>query len=582
MFLGCSVVVLLIVPLGPKARPRLCVLASEDFADCAVLVESIEGARSTVSETVDLRPRTVLALLVFAALLPATIFNAQLANDVDDDLRADASVACSWLLSRRKAGTAPVGGTNRSLARAFRGGFAPLDARDRVCPIVSASLSTLLATEGARLLFLLVPVQMKFFQFCLLGVSDTTELMDMTYACGAELPVSMPRASGCSASSSSMALASLSSMGSSGCNPVAALSPLVRVLVRPLPWSLLFSSSRSRFSMSMLETSHSCSIFLNMRSRSSALRRRAVICASRWARSPASCLTRATAPVCRSASCMLSSLAKCRFPGTLADSVGVSSKRAERSLVADEAATRLPTICCVDLVTFLTVDTGVVLLLRSGGGTALTVSGDATVLLSAVLTLSSGCGVERNQPFTRDCAGDVSGLGDSEGNEVRLLVSTSGEGARLRLRLRDVLEERFEGRMRCMLRFRGLDMVELCEAVRTRSTARGGSIAAMFVESDYKHAHSCSRRRNCVGANMVRRRAVIEMCLCVYVMRGGRLFSRAWVRMQVEALRHMARRSLLVVLVAPRFFVCVSSCKKTLKNATSSGADKAHGGYYKL
>jgi hypothetical protein len=183
--------------------------------------------------------------------------------------------------------------------------------------------------------------------------------------------------------------------------------------------------------------------------------------------------------------------------------------------VADEAATRLPTICCVDLVTFLTVDTGVVLLLRSGGGTALTVSGDATVLLSAVLTLSSGCGVERNQPFTRDCAGDVSGLGDSEGNEVRLLVSTSGEGARLRLRLRDVLEERFEGRMRCMLRFRGLDMVELCEAVRTRSTARGGSIAAMFVESHYKHAHSCSRRRDCVGANMVRRGAVVEMCVCI-------------------------------------------------------------------
>lgn len=122
----------------------------------------------------------------------------------------------------------------------------------------------------------------------------------------------------------------------------------------------------------------------------------------------------------------------------------------------------------------------------------MTVSGDATVLLSAFLRLSSGAGVERNQPLTRDCAGDVSGLGDSEGKDVRLLVSTSGEGALLRLRLSDVLELRFEGRMRCMLRFRGLDMVELCDAVRTKSTALGGSIAAMFVERDYEHAHPYS------------------------------------------------------------------------------------------
>jgi hypothetical protein len=92
----------------------------------------------------------------------------------------------------------------------------------------------------------------------------------------------------------------------------------------------------------------------------------------------------------------------------------------------------------------------------------------------------------------RDWAGDVSGLGDSEGNEVRLLVSTSGEGALLRLRLRDVLELRLEGRTRWMLRFLGFDMVELWDAVRTRSTARGGSVAAMFVEADYKHAHSYS------------------------------------------------------------------------------------------
>jgi hypothetical protein len=161
VFRGGSVEMLLIVPLGPRARPRRCVLAKEDFADCAVLVESIEAVRSTASDAVGLRPRTVLALLGLAELLPATIFNAQFASDTDDDLRADVSVECSWLLSLRSAGTAPVGGAKRSCVKAFRGGFAPLDARDRVCPAkLSASLSIMLATEGALLLFLLVPVQM--------------------------------------------------------------------------------------------------------------------------------------------------------------------------------------------------------------------------------------------------------------------------------------------------------------------------------------------------------------------------------------------------------------------------------------
>jgi hypothetical protein len=130
-------------------------------------------------------------------------------------------------------------------------------------------------------------------------------------------------------------------------------------------------------------------------------------------------------------------------------------------LVEEEAAaTRLPTICCVDLVTFLTVEAGVAGLLKSGGGTALTVSGDAVGLFSAFLRLSSGAGVERNQPLRRDCAGDVSGLGDNEGNEVRLFVSTSGDGALLRLRLRDAFELRFDGRTRCRLRFLGLERVE--------------------------------------------------------------------------------------------------------------------------
>jgi hypothetical protein len=112
---------------------------------------------------------------------------------------------------------------------------------------------------------------------------------------------------------------------------------------------------------------------------------------------------------------------------------------------------------------------------------ARTVSGDAVGLFSALLTLSLGLGVERNQPLMRVCTGDGSGLGDSEGNDVRLLVSSLGEGARLRLRLSEAFELRFDGRMRAMLRFRGFDRVEFCEAVRTRSTDPGVSMAAMSV-----------------------------------------------------------------------------------------------------
>jgi hypothetical protein len=58
-------------------------------------------------------------------------------------------------------------------------------------------------------------------------------------------------------------------------------------------------------------------------------------------------------------------------------------------------------------------------------------------------------------------------------------VSSAGECARLRLRLSDALELRFEGRMRAILRFLGLDRVEFCEVVRTRSTDPGVSMAAM-------------------------------------------------------------------------------------------------------
>jgi hypothetical protein len=71
----------------------------------------------------------------------------------------------------------------------------------------------------------------------------------------------------------------------------------------------------------------------------------------------------------------------------------------------------------------------------------------------------------------RDCTGDASGLGDSEGNEVRLLVSSGGEGCLLLLRLRDAFEVRLLGRTRCMLRCLGLERVDVCEVVRTRSYA---------------------------------------------------------------------------------------------------------------
>lgn len=84
------------------------------------------------------------------------------------------------------------------------------------------------------------------------------------------------------------------------------------------------------------------------------------------------------------------------------------------------------------------------------------VSGEAAGRFSLLLTLSLGLGAERNQPLMRDCTGEVEGLGDNEGNDVRLLVSSPGEGARLRLRLSDAFEVRFEGRMRAMLRFLGL------------------------------------------------------------------------------------------------------------------------------
>lgn len=145
---------------------------------------------------------------------------------------------------------------------------------------------------------------------------------------------------------------------------------------------------------------------------------------------------------------------------------------------------------CVDLVTLLTVEVGVTVLLGSGEAIALRASGSAGGPLGQSLRSSSGAGVDRNQALRRACAGEASGLGDSEGNEVRLFVSTSGSGPLLRLRLREALEGRLEGRTRCRLRLRGLEIVDVCEAVRTRSAARGLSRAAMCVKRVCGGTHS--------------------------------------------------------------------------------------------
>ena len=79
------------VPFGPNARARLCVFVRAAFADWVVLVESLEDVRSTASGSVFCRPLVVLALLLLAELLPATIFSAQLVSDTEEDRRAEGS-----------------------------------------------------------------------------------------------------------------------------------------------------------------------------------------------------------------------------------------------------------------------------------------------------------------------------------------------------------------------------------------------------------------------------------------------------------------------------------------------------------
>ena len=63
-----------------------------------------------------------------------------------------------------------------------------------------------------------------------------------------------------------------------------------------------------------------------------------------------------------------------------------------------------------------------------------------------------------------DWTGEVSGVGDSEGNDVRLFVSAAGEGARPS----EAVELRFEDRTRVVLLFLLVDAVEACDAVRSR------------------------------------------------------------------------------------------------------------------
>jgi len=177
------------------------------------------------------------------------------------------------------------------------------------------------------------------------------------------------------------------------------------------------------------------------------------------------------------------------FPGIFAGSGGVSSKSAPRSLVEPVAATRLPTICCVDLVTFLTVEAVTGGFEGSAGDTALVVSGELLGGSSKGLSLPSAAPTaERNQPLTRDWTGEESGVGDSEGKDVRLLSSAAeGDG----VRPKEVLELRFSGRIRPgpALLFVVVDADEFWELVRTRSTAPSVSGAAILVFVFCEDAH---------------------------------------------------------------------------------------------
>jgi hypothetical protein len=156
----------------------------------------------------------------------------------------------------------------------------------------------------------------------------------------------------------------------------------------------------------------------------------------------------------------------------------VSSNSEERFLVEGVMDTKLPTSCCVDLVTLLTDGPVPAFLGAScGGGTAFTVCVELAGMFSAPLSPASSVATAvRNQPLMRDCTGDESGVGESEGNDVRLFVSAAGEGARFR----EATELCFEGRTRVVLLFLLIEAVDVCEAERTRLAVPADSAAAMY------------------------------------------------------------------------------------------------------
>lgn len=109
---------------------------------------------------------------------------------------------------------------------------------------------------------------------------------------------------------------------------------------------------------------------------------------------------------------------------------------------------------CVDFVTLRTVELDAASLASFGSSvdtTARTVSGELVGMFSAALSSGSPAPrAARNQPLTRVWTGDESGVGESEGNDVRLFVSAAGEGARTR----EALEPRFFGLTRTVLLLR--------------------------------------------------------------------------------------------------------------------------------
>ena len=128
----------------------------------------------------------------------------------------------------------------------------------------------------------------------------------------------------------------------------------------------------------------------------------------------------------------------------------------------------------------------------SGCETALRGSGELvgmgrfSPLLPSFGELSTAPSALRNQPLTRDWTGDESGVGDKEGNDVRLLSSAAGDG----VRPREALELLLIGLTRIVLLFLLTDAVDCCDDVRTRSVAPGVSEAAISVVFVCWRAHA--------------------------------------------------------------------------------------------